>query len=191
MLKLRYPLILASNSPRRQELLKNTKIEFTVEVRAVEETIPANILPDDTATFLADLKSKAYDDLAKEAIVVTADTTVIQQEKVIGKPKNREQARQILLQLSGQTHKVITGVCIRHQGNRDIFSVSTEVYFDTLTETEIAFYIDHYHPFDKAGAYGIQEWIGHIGVRKIDGSYYNVMGLPIQQLYQRLKKYQV
>jgi septum formation protein len=171
--------------------LKNTKIEFTVEVRIVEETIPANILPDDTATFLADLKSKAYDDLAKGAIVVTADTTVIQQEKVLGKPKNREQARQILLQLSGQTHKVITGVCVRQQGNRDIFSVSTEVYFDTLTETEIAFYIDHYHPFDKAGAYGIQEWIGHIGVRKIDGSYYNVMGLPIQQLYQRLKKYQV
>ena len=186
MLKLRYPLILASNSPRRQELLKNSKIDFTVKVSAVEETIPAHIPPGDTATFLAELKSKAYDDLAKKAIVVTADTTVIQQEKVLGKPKNREEARQILSHLSGQTHTVITGVCIRHQNNRDIFSVSTQVYFDTLTETEIAFYIDHYHPFDKAGAYGIQDWIGLIGVTNLEGSYFNVMGLPVHLVYQTL-----
>lgn len=190
MLKLKYPLILASNSPRRQELLKSAGLDFTVEVRAVDEVIPANLAPADTAAFLARLKSEAYDDLVNKAILVTADTTVIQDGKVLGKPKNREEAKHILTQLSGQTHKVITGVCIRHGSSRDVFSASTQVYFDTLTEDEIAFYIDHYHPYDKAGGYGIQEWIGHIGVNKIEGSYYNVMGLPIQQLYQRLKQYQ-
>ena len=189
MLKLKYPLILASNSPRRKELLANTGIAFKVSVQAVEESIPDFIQPLDTAGFLAQVKSEAYLDLAENAIVVTADTVVIQNNRVFGKPESFEEAVTMLTQLSGKWHEVITGVCIRHKEDRDTFSVSTKVLFDTLTEAEIHYYIEKYKPYDKAGAYGIQEWIGHIGIKYIEGSYYNVMGLPIQALYQHLKKY--
>ena len=189
MLKLKYPLILASNSPRRKELLANTGMAFKVSTQAVEESIPDFIQPLDTAGFLAQLKSAAYTDLAEKAIIITADTVVIQNNQVFGKPESFEEAVTMLTQLSGKWHEVITGVCIRHKGDCDTFSVSTKVLFDTLTPAEINYYIENYKPYDKAGAYGIQEWIGHIGIKHIEGSYYNVMGLPIQALYQHLKKY--
>ena len=191
MMNLRYPLILASGSPRRRELLANAGFDFTVQVMEFEEIVPDPVTGNDTAAYLAELKSDAHAHLAIDAIVITADTVVILKDRVLGKPKDKNEAKAILTELSGKSHKVITGVCIRHRYKKNIFSVTTKVHFEKLTQEEIDFYVEKFNPLDKAGAYGIQEWIGYIGVDKIEGSYYNVMGLPVQHIYQQLKEFKV
>jgi septum formation protein len=191
MMNLKYPLILASKSPRRHELLKNAGFDFSVQVVEIDEVVPDHVTARATAAYLAELKSDAHAHLAIEAIVLTADTTVLLADQVLGKPQSTGEAKVILSHLSGKSHEVITGVCLRHRYKKDTFSVVTRVHFDRLSAKEIDYYVEHYNPLDKAGAYGIQDWIGHIGIDKIEGSYYNVMGLPVQQIYQHLKVFSI
>jgi nucleoside triphosphate pyrophosphatase len=189
MIKLKYPLILASNSPRRKELLNKLDIPFTVEAVNIDEHIPLNINPRETAIYLAELKGVAHDHLAKHHIVITADTIVIANNKVLGKPNDKQEAKDMLQELSNSTHEVITGVCIRANNEVQAFDVSTKVTFGTLSTNEIEHYVNSGSANDKAGGYGIQDWIGLIGVSNIQGSYYNVMGFPVFELYLNLKKY--
>jgi len=189
MIKLKYPLILASNSPRRKELLHTLNIPFTVQTVDIDELIPENINPRKTAIYLAELKADAHDHLAKHHIVITADTIVIANNKVLGKPINNQEAKNMLKALSNSTHEVITGVCIRANNEAHTFDVSTKVTFGTLSTKEIEHYVSSGNAKDKAGAYGIQDWIGLMGVSSIQGSYYNVMGFPVFELYRYLKKY--
>ncbi|MCF6352745.1 MAG: Maf family nucleotide pyrophosphatase [Cyclobacteriaceae bacterium] len=189
MIQLQYPLILASASPRRQELLRKLNFPFTVQTVAVEEQIPNNIKPKDAALYLANLKGEAHDFLAKHHIVITADTIVILNEKILDKPTSANEAKSILAQLSDNTHEVITGVSIRANNEVHSFNVSTKVTFGALSKKEIAYYVNSGNANDKAGAYGIQDWIGLVGVSSIEGSYYNVMGLPTLEIYFCLKKH--
>jgi len=189
MLQLKYPLILASNSPRRKELLEKLEIPFSVQTVDVEEELPDGIAPKVTAKYLAELKGNAHDHLAKNHIIITSDTVVIFNNKVVGKPKHSKEAVEILLQLSGNTHEVITGVCLKANNEMYLFDVSTSVTFGTLSQKEIEHYVNSGCANDKAGAYGIQDWIGMIGVSSIKGSYYNVMGFPVYELYRMLKKH--
>lgn len=186
----KYDIILGSASPRRKELLGKLNISFRVETKEVDETFPKDLTITQVAQFLAEKKSSAFNDLQENTLLITADTIVCLENKIFGKPKNTKEATEILNTLSDKTHQVITGVSIRSLEKTHSFNVVTNVTFSPLTDEEIAYYITHYQPFDKAGAYGIQEWIGHIGVTSIDGSYFNVMGLPIQRLYQELKNWQ-
>lgn len=184
-----YNVILGSQSPRRNELLKSLDIDFTVKViPGLEENYPNTLYGEEIPIFLAEQKAAAYQ-LSDKDLLITADTIVWLNDKVYGKPKSREDAIEILNDLSGCTHEVITGVCVKTNDKTTSFAVTTEVSFAQLTTTEIEHYVDKYAPMDKAGAYGIQEWIGYIGVEGIRGSYYNVMGLPVQRLYQILKQY--
>lgn len=187
MIKLKYPVILASNSPRRKELLNKLNILFTVQTVDIDEHIPENINPRETAIYLAELKGDAHDHLAKHHIVITADTIVIANNRVLGKPNNKQEAKDMLQELSNSTHEVITGVCIRADNEAQAFDVSTKVTFGTLSTNEIAHYVDSGSANDKAGSYGVQDWIGLIGVSNIQGSYYNVMGFPVYELYAKLK----
>lgn len=189
MIELKYPLILASGSPRRKELLEKLNIPFTVQTVAIEEVIPDEISPRETAIYLAELKGVAHDHLAKHHIVITADTIVIANNILLGKPNNNQEAKDMLQELSNSTHEVITGVCIRADNEAHVFDVSTKVTFGTLSTKEIAYYVNSGNANDKAGGYGIQDWIGLIGVSNIQGSYYNVMGFPVHELYKNLKKY--
>jgi len=184
-------LYLASQSPRRQQLMKDAGLEFEViNKEGIEEIFPQGLKKEQIAEHLAILKAEAYPEILEtDAILITADTIVWQKGKVLGKPQNEEDAYEMLKSLSGKKHWVITGVCIRSKHKQVVFHSSTKVFFSDLAEDEIWFYIKNFKPFDKAGAYGIQEWIGHIGVKKISGSYFNVMGLPIQRLYQHLKEF--
>ena len=186
-----YHIILGSNSPRRRELLAGLDLDFEVKViPGLEEHYPPTLQPEEIPVFLARQKAEAYiPTLLDKALLITADTIVWNQNKVIGKPKDREDAIQMLQSLSGHEHHVVTGVCLTTTEKQKAFSVVSTVKFAALTDEEISYYVDKYHPFDKAGAYGIQEWIGYIGVESINGSFYNVMGLPIQRLYQELKKF--
>lgn len=186
-----YHIILGSNSPRRRELLAGLDLEFEVKViPGLEEHYPPTLQPEEIPVFLARQKAEAYiPALLDKALLITADTIVWNQNKVIGKPKDREDAIQMLQSLSGHEHHVVTGVCLTTTEKQKAFSVVSTVKFAALTDEEISYYVDKYHPFDKAGAYGIQEWIGYIGVESINGSFYNVMGLPVQRLYQELKKF--
>ena len=186
---LQHPLVLASGSPRRKELLANAGFEFDIELLEVDESVPNNIDLKELAEYLARKKNNAYRHLRPEAIILTADTVVLLNSELLEKPSDRTEAIAMLEKLSGQTHQVITGVCLRYQEALDSFSVSTEVEFDNLSNDEITYYVDNYKPFDKAGAYGIQEWIGQIGIKRIDGSYYNVVGLPIRSVYRHLQPY--
>ncbi|MCF8368587.1 MAG: Maf family nucleotide pyrophosphatase [Bacteroidales bacterium] len=183
-----YQIILASGSPRRQQLLKELGINFAVRVLDVEEIYPENLTGKKIAKYLAELKSIAFDlnELSEKSIIITADTVVWQNGEVLPKPNDRKHAINVLQKLSGNSHEVITGVCLRNSERLVSFTSSTKVWFKALSEEEIDFYITNYQPYDKAGAYGIQEWIGYIGIEKIEGSYYNVMGLPIQMLYSEL-----
>ena len=187
----KYNIILASKSPRRKQLLEELGIDFKVFViESIPEDYPIGLEKNKIPVYLAEQKANAYLNYLKEnTLLVTADTIVWQNDKVLGKPKNREEAFEIVKQLSGNIHQVITGVCILTNKKQTSFYSSTDVHFVELTDEEIYYYIDKCKPFDKAGAYGIQELIGHIGVDRIDGSYFNVMGLPIQKLYQELKKF--
>lgn len=186
-----YHIILGSNSPRRRELLAGLDLNFEVKViPGLEEHYPPTLQPEEIPVFLARQKAEAYiPTLSDKTLLITADTIVWNQNKVIGKPKNREDAIQMLQSLSGHEHHVVTGVCLTTTEKQKAFSVVSTVKFAALTDEEISYYVDKYRPFDKAGAYGIQEWIGYIGVESINGSFYNVMGLPVQRLYQELKKF--
>lgn len=185
-----YKIILASASPRRQQLMHDAGFQFEVRLKCTEETYPETLVPVDVPEYLARLKAAAFDgQIAADELLITADTIVCLDAKILGKPKNREHAIEILRQLSGQKHTVVTGVCLTTRQKQQTFSSLTDVYFKPLSEEEIIFYIDTYKPFDKAGAYGIQEWIGYIGITRIDGSFYNVMGLPVQKLYEQLQNF--
>lgn len=186
-----YHIILGSNSPRRRELLAGLDLDFEVKViPGLEEHYPTTLQPEEIPVFLAKQKAAAYiPTLPEKTLLITADTIVWNRNEVIGKPKNREDAIQMLQSLSGHEHHVVTGVCLTTTEKQKAFSVISAVKFATLTDEEIGYYVDKYQPFDKAGAYGIQEWIGYVGVESINGSFYNVMGLPVQRLYQELKKF--
>lgn len=182
-------IILASNSPRRKELLSKLDVDFEVKVLPdIPETYPNNIPTHKVAEFIAQEKATAYDKIIDNTnILLTADTIVLVDNKILGKPKSLSEAYEMLKLLSGCTHKVITGVCLRTDSKIKTFSVETDVTFKNLQDDEISYYIDKYSPLDKAGAYGIQEWIGYIGVTSLRGSYFNVMGLPVQRVWEELK----
>jgi septum formation protein len=182
-----YHFILASKSPRRQDLLRHIVPNFTIEIREVDEVYPESLEVDKVPEFLADLKASAYkNNLSENDLVITSDTVVVLDNKIYGKPTDRKDAIDILSKLSGKIHQVITGVCLLTQHKQYLFSNVTYVHFKPLTLAEIEYYVDNFKPYDKAGAYAIQEWIGMIGIEKIDGCYFNVMGLPLQKLYEIL-----
>lgn len=182
-------LILASNSPRRKELLAGIDVPFEVRIiDGIDESYPSDMPTKDIAGYISQKKAQAYrTTLSDDELVITADTIVILGQEVMGKPKDEDEAKRMLHELSGQTHQVITGVTLTTTQRQMSFSVETDVTFKQLTDEEIDYYVTTYHPLDKAGAYGIQEWIGHIGVKRIDGCFYNVMGLPVPRLYALLK----
>jgi septum formation protein len=180
-------LILASNSPRRKQILEEAGISFKIRTKDVPEIYPESLDCRKVPSYLAVLKAKAFSDLNDQTII-TADTIVLLDGKILGKPSGRDDALAMLRSLSGKKHEVITGVCILNKNTQVIFSDTTDVYFKNLSEEQINYYLDHFKPYDKAGAYGIQEWIGMVGVEKISGSYFNVMGLPIHKVYTELKK---
>ncbi len=180
-------VILASNSPRRRELLAGLGLDFEVRVKeGIDENYPAEMPVQDVAEYISRKKASAYD-IAQDEILLTADTVVVLGNTVLGKPKDAADAARMLHALSGNTHQVITGCCVKTTEAEKRFSVTTDVTFRKLTDDEIDTYITKYKPFDKAGAYGIQEWIGYIGVTSIEGSYFNVMGLPVQRIYDVLQ----
>ncbi len=186
----KYNIILASNSPRRQELLSGLGIDFEIRViKGIDESYSESLKPEEIPVCLARKKAEAYlPTLREKDILITADTIVDLDGEVLGKPKNREDAIRMLKKLSGKTHRVITGVCLTGQTFQKTFSTLSGVSFAELEEEDIIHYVDTFKPFDKAGSYGIQEWIGYIGVESIQGSFYNVMGLPIQRVYRELKR---
>ncbi len=182
-----FPIILASGSPRRQELLKQLGIDFTVILKEIEESYPEHLKKEQVALFLARKKASAYNNETESGkVVITADTIVCINDKILNKPASFEEAVKMLELLSGRSHQVITGVCISGKEFSKLFHVVTTVTFKKLTLVEIKFYIDQYKPYDKAGGYGIQEWIGLIGLENIEGSYFNVVGLPVKELYENL-----
>lgn len=182
-------MILASKSPRRQQLLREAGFEFEVIVRPVEEQVVGHLTPREVALRIAEDKARAYSDLSQNHLIITADTIVVLDEHILGKPSHAAEATRMLQQLSGRSHEVISAVCLYHQNHLHSFSERTEVCFRELEAEEIQHYITHYRPFDKAGAYGIQEWIGMVGISGIRGDYYNVMGLPLAGLYRELKSF--
>jgi septum formation protein len=185
-----FRLILGSRSPRRQELLHDMGLKFDVVIKEYDEVYPEGLSGDAVARFVAKEKGVSFiNGISDYEIVITADTIVWCNNKVLGKPLDHKDAVRILKEISGNTHEVITGVSIRSKYKEVTFSESTKVTFETLSEDEIFYYIDNYKPYDKAGAYGIQEWIGIIACSHIDGSYFNVVGLPVQRLYKELKKF--
>ena len=185
-----YKLVLASQSPRRRELLKGLDLEFTTCSVDADESFPAELKGADAVQYICKAKADAYrPQLNDNTIAITADTVVILDDKIIGKPKSYEEAFSMIRSLSGRVHEVITAVCIFSREKESCFYSSTEVHFSEITDEEIKYYIDKYKPFDKAGAYGIQEWIGYIGIDKIEGSYFTIMGLPVHLVYQELVKF--
>lgn len=185
-----YRIILGSQSPRRKELLTLLDLPFTCQVIDTEEIYPAELRGAEIPVYLAKLKAAAFEPLPDDkTLLITADTIVWLDGQVLGKPHTPAEARNMLHRLSGKTHQVFTGVCLTSLRKQKTFSVCSDVTFASLTDEEIDYYVEKYNPLDKAGAYGIQEWIGGIGVEKINGSYFNVMGLPVQKLYQELKQF--
>ncbi|MDE0560884.1 Maf family nucleotide pyrophosphatase [Algoriphagus sp. NF] len=183
-------IILASNSPRRQELLRGLEIEFEIKSSPVDESIPSDIPAEYVAAYLSKLKSESFpDELLENEILITSDTVVIENGHVLGKPQSDQEAFDMIKSLSGATHTVMTAVTIKDRLKRITLEDETLVTFRFLEEEEIWHYIKDYKPFDKAGAYGIQEWIGFIGVSRIEGSYFNVMGFPLHLVYEQLKKW--
>ena len=187
----KYNIILASQSPRRVELLHGLGLDFThVKLPEIDESYPDDLHKNKIPVYIAKKKSASYaQTLANNDILITVDTIVWCHGEVFGKPKDRNAAVRMLKSISDNVHEVLTGVCLRSASKQYDFVVSSMVYFKVLTDAEIDFYIDNYRPYDKAGAYGIQEWIGFIGLERIDGSYFNVMGLPVQSLYIELEKF--
>ena len=193
----KYSVVLASNSPRRKELLSGLGVNFSVKTLPdVDESFPDTLKGEEIPLFIARKKADAYkmlfssvtsNEVEEPLLVITADTIVWIEDEVLGKPANATEARVMLSKLSGKKHQVITGVCLTTASWQKSFAAVSEVQFSSLTEEEVDYYIQNYCPYDKAGAYGVQEWIGFIGVESIQGSYFNVMGLPIQRLYRELK----
>ena len=184
-------MILASASPRRQELLANAGIDFTVLVKPVEEDYPSSLKGAAVAEFIAQKKAAAYDhEVHNGSIVITADTIVVVDDLILGKPADAVAATEMLTMLSGRSHEVVTAVCIRGMHFNNLFHNTTKVRFRSLLPSEITHYIEHFKPFDKAGGYGIQEWIGHVGIVSIEGSYDNVVGLPMAALWSELQSLQ-
>lgn len=184
-----YNIILASKSPRRQELLKGIGLKFSVLTKDVDESFSRNISVFDVAPYLSIKKARSFEEteLPENYMIITADTVVIANDMILGKPKDKDDARNMLRLLSGKKHSVVTGVTIRTKEKTKTFSATSKVSFDILDDEDIEYYVNSFKPFDKAGSYGIQEWIGYIAVNSVEGSYFNVMGLPTQKLYQMLK----
>ena len=186
----KYKIVLGSASPRRQELLRGINLNFEVLPMNVDESYPPDLNGVEIPMYLAEKKADAYKNMLNdELMVITADTIVFLDGKVLGKPVDKADAFKMLQRLSGKTHQVITGVCISTNLRRRTFHTISEVKFARLNDSEIEYYLEHYAPYDKAGSYGVQEWIGFIAVENINGSYFNVMGLPIQRLYNELKRW--
>jgi septum formation protein len=179
-------IILASKSPRRQELLRQMDVDFEIVLKEVDESYPGNLTPEEVAVYIADKKAKAYDDTLGNEAVLTADTIVTIDGLILGKPENAADAVRMLKLLSGRVHRVVTGVCILYKQQYNLFHDVSQVFFRTLTDAEIESYVKVYKPFDKAGAYGIQEWVGITAIQRIEGSYTNVVGLPTEKVYQQL-----
>ena len=185
-----YNIILASGSPRRQQFFKDLDLDFEIRLKEIEEIYPPNLIEEDITDYLAVLKSDAFEgELNDNDILITSDTIVWHENKALGKPKDYDDAFQMLKSMSGKTHKVITSVCFKTKNSVEVISEMTKVSFHPLTAAEINYYIERYQPYDKAGAYGIQEWIGYVGVAKLEGSYPNVMGLPVDKVYQYLNNF--
>lgn len=187
----KYRIVLGSNSPRRKELLAGLDVTFEVEViPGIDESYPETLTAEEIPLYIACKKAEAYQDrMSDDELLITADTIVATYDRILGKPANREEAIEMLSYLSDHVHEVVTGVCLTTKEKKVSFSVSSAVCFARLEEEDILYYVDKYRPFDKAGSYGIQEWIGYVAVEAINGSFYNVMGLPVQRLYQELKKF--
>jgi septum formation protein len=186
----KYNFILASKSPRRQELLHSLGIEFQVKYKDADENYPENLSKEEIPVYLAVLKSKPFlNELNENDFLITADTIVWLKDKVLGKPADHKEAVSMLQRLSGQKHEVISGVCLSSKNKQKTFCSVSEVQFKKLSNDEIDYYVSEFNPVDKAGSYGIQEWIGFIGIIHINGSFYNVMGLPIQKLYEEIQKF--
>lgn len=185
----KYHIVLASNSPRRKELLAGLDIDFTVRtIHGIDESYPQELAGEDIPLYICLQKSKAYrENMKADELIITADTVVLSDGNILGKPKTEEEAKNMLCQLSGKTHDVTTAVSVTTTDKQTCFAVTSQVTFAILSDEEIDYYVTHYHPVDKAGSYGIQEWIGYIGVTSLNGSYFNVMGLPVQRLYTVLK----
>ena len=188
MMDFGYRFVLASNSPRRRELLAGLGISYEVRVlRGIDESYPDNLPTEQVSVYISRKKAEAYaEGMADDELVITADTIVAVDGRILGKPADRTEAVEMLRLLSGRRHQVVTGVTFTTKARRHSFCDVTDVWFASLTDEEIGYYVDNCRPYDKAGAYGIQEWIGYMGVERIDGSYFNVMGLPVQRLYREL-----
>jgi len=186
----KYKIILASKSPRRQQLLADLGIDYEVETREVEEVYPESLSSYQVPEYLSKLKAKPFlSEIDNDTIVITSDTIVCIDGEILGKPGDYNHAVEMFKKISGKKHQVVTGVCITSKAKQVCFTSSTDVFFKELSREEIDFYIDRFKPYDKAGAYGIQEWIGYIGIKRIEGSYFNVMGLPVQRLYEELRNF--
>lgn len=183
-----YNIILASKSPRRHQFFKDLNLDFTIQLKEVAEIYPKELKGTEITEFLADLKSKAFTNLSDKDLLITSDTIVWLENEALGKPKNEADAFEMLQSLSGKKHEVITSISIKNKKFQKIISDVTSVSFKEISDEEINYYIKNYKPFDKAGAYGIQEWIGFIAIDKIEGSYFNVVGLPVHKLYDALMK---
>lgn len=183
-------IILASGSPRRQQFFKEMDLHYTIRLKEIEEIYPEHLQAEEITNFLAELKASAFENELKENdVLVTSDTIVWLNGKALGKPKDYDDAFQMLQQLANQTHEVITSVCLKSINKTEVFHCVTKVTFANLSDEAIRYYLDNYQPFDKAGSYGIQDWIGLIGISKIEGSYTNVVGLPTEMLFQKLMNY--
>lgn len=180
-------LIVASNSARRQQLMREAGFQFDVQVLDVDESLEEGVAHSAVAEFLAEKKNKAYRALFKNEVILTSDTVVISRDQILGKPKDEKEAFEMIAGMAGQSHEVVSGVCISSADHKVSFSEVTTVQMGELSPEEIGYYIKNYQPYDKAGSYGIQEWIGMIGIQSIQGSFYNVMGLPIHRVYQILR----
>lgn len=188
----KYKIILASGSPRRKEIFQILGFDFEVKTKETKEEYPADLPKEKVSEFLAELKAKAFENEVLEdekLIVITSDTTVVIDGEILGKPLGREGAIQMLKKLSGKKHTVYSGVCIKNKRKTVTFTAFTDVWFRPLSDEEIVFYVDNYKPFDKAGAYAVQEWIGAAAISRIEGSYYNVMGLPSKMVFTELEKF--
>jgi septum formation protein len=183
-------IILASKSPRRQALLGGLDIEFEIRTKEVEEVYPNNLKKEKVPEYLAQLKADAFKgELTEKDILITSDTIVQLEDEILEKPKSEEEAKEMIRKMAGKTHTVITGVCIRSTEKNVVFSDHTKVTFCELSEEEIDYYISNYEPYDKAGSYGVQEWIGYVAIDNLNGSYFTVMGLPLHKLYKALKEF--
>ncbi len=186
---MKYKIILASNSPRRKELLAGLDVDFETRViDGIDESYPPTMPVGEIPIYISEKKASAYE-VAEDELLLTADTVVVLGNEVLGKPVDAKDAKRMLGELSGKTHQVITGVCLKSSLRKMSFAVTTDVTFKELSDEDIDYYISHYKPYDKAGAYGIQEWIGYIGVTSLNGSYFNVMGLPVQRIYEAMKEF--